>query len=69
LCNAGAKTSQAPRILSWDTTLLEVMGWDIELPCYATGSPSPNVHWIEEDQENNTSSRHTVSKIQKVGLI
>ncbi|EEB17941.1 Neural/ectodermal development factor IMP-L2 precursor, putative [Pediculus humanus corporis] len=42
---------QPPRIISWNPTAMENMGVDVLLPCAAVGNPTPEIYWL--DQDNN----------------
>lgn len=52
---------QAPRIISWNPTAMENMGVDVLLPCAAVGNPTPEVYWLDQDNNVVNNFRYRVS--------
>lgn len=47
--NCDEKANRKPRIIMWSTTLLELVGNDVVLPCAAIGNPKPDIYWMNNN--------------------
>ncbi|XP_054275058.1 neural/ectodermal development factor IMP-L2-like [Macrosteles quadrilineatus] len=36
-----------PRVLAWSPNMMETIGNDVTLPCVTSGTPSPQVYWLD----------------------
>ncbi|CAH0383542.1 unnamed protein product [Bemisia tabaci] len=64
-CRAGG--IKVPRINSWSPIIMETMGTNIALPCFAEGNPRPTVYWLDKKNEPIDESSDSRFKMLETG--